>query len=76
MIIDIHEKYDVSPEWFEEQLKDALKIASPDVVEQLFLPRICELLTVYRIHNEAGAKESAMRMKVMIDSPLIDESME
>ena len=76
MIIDLHEKYDVSPEWFEEQVRNALSIAGPDVVEKLFLPRICELLAVYRINDEAGAKEAAERMKFLINSELIDAAME
>lgn len=76
MIIDLNEKCDVSPEWFEQQLKDALGIASPTVVEKLFLPRLCTLLSVYKVKNEAGAKEAAKRMKMLIDSSLIDEAME
>lgn len=76
MIIDLYEKYDVTPEWFEEQVKDALKIASPAVVEKLILPRLCTLLSVYKVKDEAGAKEAAERMKGLIDSPLIDAAME
>lgn len=76
MIIDLHKKYDVSPEWFETQVKDALAIADVSVVKKLALPRLCELLTVYRVSDEAGAKEAASRMKEHIDSPLIDEAME
>jgi len=76
MIIDLHEKYDVSPTWFEEQLKEALAVADPSIVEKLTLPRLCELLTVYRVSDESGAKEVVSRMKEHIDSPLIDEAME
>ena len=38
MIIDIHEKYDVSPEWFEEQAKRTDGWAE----------RLCELLVVIK----------------------------
>lgn len=52
MIIDLHEKYDVSPEWFEEQAKrtDGWQV------------RLCELLAVYRVQDEAGAKLAAEKM--------------
>ena len=76
MIIDLHEKYDVSPEWFEEQVRNALSIAGSDVVEKLFLPRLCELLAVYRINDAEGAKEAVERMKALINSELIDAAME
>ena len=76
MIIDLHEKYDVSPEWFETRVKEALAIADVSVVEKLALPRLCELLTVYRVSNEAEAREAADRMKELICSPLIDQAME
>lgn len=76
MIIDLHEKFDVSPEWFETQVKDALAIADAGVVEKLALPRLCTLLSVYKVKDEIGAKEAAERMKGLIDSPLIDAAME
>ena len=76
MIIDLHEKYDVTLEWFEEQVKDALAVAAPEVVEKLFLPRLCTLLAVYKVRDEAGAKDAALRMKALVDSPLIDSAME
>lgn len=76
MIIALHEKYDVNPDWFEEQVKSALTIGSPAVVEILSLPRLCELLMVYRINDEAGASEAALRMKALLDLKLIDEAME
>jgi hypothetical protein len=41
MILDLHEKYDVSPEWFEKQLRAALEVTTADVVEKLILPRLC-----------------------------------
>jgi hypothetical protein len=47
MIIDINEKFDVSPEWFEEQ-------AGRD--------RWCQLLSVYKVKDEAGAKLAAEKM--------------
>ena len=56
MIIDIHEKYDVEPAWFEGQLKAALEVTTPVVAEKLMLPRLCELLAVYKVKDEAGAK--------------------
>ena len=76
MIIDLYEKYDVTPEWFEDQVKDALTVAAPAVVEKLYLPRLCTLLSVYKVKDEAGAKEVVARMKKLIDSPLIDAAME
>ncbi len=76
MILDLHEKYDVSPEWFETQVKNALRIASPDVVEKLALPRLCELLAVYRCQDETEAKKSVARMKALINSSQIDAAME
>ncbi len=56
MIIDIHEKYDVSPEWFEEQIKR----------EDGWVERLCELLAVYKVQDEAGAREAAERMKAVV----------
>ena len=76
MIIDLHEKYDVNPEWFEKKVKDALSVADASVVEKLCFPRLCELLAVYRVKDEAGAKEAAERMKALLDNPLIDSAME
>lgn len=76
MIIDLHEKYDVNPEWFETQVKNALEITSPDVVGKLALPQLCTLLSVYKVKDEVGAKEAAEQMKAQIYSPLIDEAME
>lgn len=51
MIIDMHEKYDVSPEWFEEQARRNPKAAWAD--------RICELLSVYRVSDPSGAADAA-----------------
>ena len=76
MIIDLHEKYDVSPEWFEDQVRNALKAAHPSAVRELFLPRLCVLLSAYRVKDENAGKEAAARMKALIDSSLIDEAME
>ena len=76
MIIELYKKYDINPEWFEGQVKDALSISDASVVEKLILPRLCELLTIYRIKDEAGAKEAADRMKKLINSFLIDKAME
>ena len=76
MIIDLHEKYDVSPEWFEAQVKDALEIAEAPVVEKLTLPRLCAFLSAYRVKDEVAGKEAAQRMKALVNSTLIDEAME
>lgn len=76
MILDLHEKYDVSPEWFEEQLRVALEVTTADGVEKLTLPCLCELLAVYKVKDETGAKAAAMRMKALVESPLIDNAME
>ena len=67
MIIELQEKYDVSPEWFEEQAKrtDGWQV------------RLCELLTVYKLKDEAGAKLAAEKMQMAgIDEKLIRTAME
>ena len=51
MIIDINEKFDVSPEWFEEQ-------AGRDRWHEY----LCLLLSVYKVKDEAGAKLAAEKM--------------
>lgn len=51
MIIDINEKFDVSPEWFEEQ-------AGSDRWHEY----LCQLLFVYKVKDEAGAKLAAEKM--------------
>lgn len=67
MVIDLHEKYDVSPELFEEQAKRT------DVWQE----RLCELLTVHKLKDEAGANEAAEKMQtVLIDEKLIRTAME
>lgn len=67
MIIELHEKYDVSPEWFEEQAQRT----------DGWQERLCELLAVYRVQDEAGAKEAAEKMlTVGIDAKLIRTAME
>lgn len=76
MIIDLHEKYDVSSEWFEHQVKDALAVAEASVVEKLVLPRLCTLLSVYKVKDGTGASEAAERMKELINSKLIDAAVE
>ena len=76
MIIDLHEKYDVNSEWFEEHVREVVEIAPPSVVEKLCLSRLCTLLSVYKVKDETGAKEAAERMKKLIDSPVIDAAME
>lgn len=67
MIIELQEKYDVSPEWFEEQAKrtDGWQV------------RLCELLTVYKLKDEAGVKLAAEKMQMAgIDEKLIRTAME
>lgn len=67
MIIDLHEKYDVSPEWFEEQAKRT------DGWDQ----RLCELLTVYKLNDHAGAEMAAEKMKAAgFDEEMIRMAME
>ena len=51
-------------------------MTTPDVVEKLMLPRLCELLAIYKVRDEAGAKEAAELMKALVDSSLIDSAME
>ena len=75
MIIDLHEKYYVSPEWFEEQVKTALSVADAAIVEKLSLPRLCVLLSAYKVKDEVAGKEAAAKMKALVNSPLIDEAM-
>lgn len=55
MIIDLHEKIEVSPEWFvAEAVRDA---------KEAWSERLCEILSVYRVKDEAGAKEAADKLK-------------
>ena len=66
MIIDINEKFDVSPEWFEEQ-------AGRDRWHEY----LCQLLSVYKDKDEAGAKLAAEKMQTAgIDEKLIRTAME
>lgn len=60
----------------EEQLQAFLDVAEPSVVEKLCLPRLCMLLSAYRVKDEVGGNEAAQRMKALINSPLIEEAME
>lgn len=67
MIIELHEEYDVSPEWFEEQAQRT----------DGWQERLCELLTVYKLKDEAGAKLAAEKMQAVgIDEKLIRTAME
>ena len=53
MIIDLHEKFDVNPEWFEKQaLKDA---------KESWEARLCQLLSVYKVKDPAGAATAARK---------------
>jgi hypothetical protein len=54
MIVTINEKFDLSPEWFEEQAKRNPSDAWQD--------RLCELLTIYRGHDEAEARQIADKL--------------
>lgn len=56
MIIDLYEKIEVSPKWFEEQAKR----------KDGWAERLCEILSVYRVKDEAGAKEAAGVSDVLI----------
>ena len=54
MIIDLHEKFDVNPEWFEKQaLKDA---------KESWEARLCQLLSVYKVKDPARAATAAKKM--------------
>ena len=67
MIIELHEKYDVSPEWFEEQAQRT----------DGWQERLCELLTVYKLKDEAGAKLAAEKMIAAgVSEELIKTAME
>lgn len=69
MIVDIHEKYDVSPEWFEEQSKRDPQVAWADC--------LCQLLSIYKVRDEAGAKLTAEKMKAAgVDEAMIRAAME
>lgn len=69
MIIDLHEKYDVSPKWFEEQSKRDPQVAWTDC--------LCQLLSIYKVMDEAGAKDAAEKMKAAgIDEEMIRAAME
>lgn len=69
MIIDLHEKYEVSPEWFEEQ-----SIRDPRVA---WMDCLCQLLSIYKVRNEAGAKAAAEKMKAAgFDEEMIRAAME
>ena len=66
MILDINMKLDVSPEWFEEQ-------SGCDGWHEY----LCQLLSVYKVKDEAGAKQAAERMIAAGISPeLIKSAME
>lgn len=54
MIIDLHEKFDVNPEWFEEQSKRDPQVA--------WMECLCQLLSIYKVRDEAGAKLAAEKM--------------
>ena len=69
MILDLHEKYDVDATWFEEQCKRN--------AEEAWAERLCQLLSVYRVTDEAGAVEAVEKMKAAgVDKKLIETAME
>ena len=69
MIIDSHEKYDVSPERFEKQSAKDPKIAWEE--------KLCQLLSIYKVRDADGAKIAAEKMKAAgIDGELIRVAME
>lgn len=57
MIVTLNEKLDLSPEWFEEQAKRDPADAWQD--------RLCELLAIYRGHDETGAKQIAEKLTTL-----------
>ena len=66
MILDINMKLDVSPEWFEEQAR-----------RDGWHEYLCQLLSVYKVKDEAGAKLAAEKMQTAgIDEKLIRTAME
>ena len=66
MILDINMKLDVSPEWFEEQAR-----------RDGWHEYLCQLLSVYKVKDEAGAKLAAEKMLTAgIDAKLIRTAME
>ena len=66
MILDINMKLDVSPEWFEEQTR-----------RDGWHEYLCQLLSVYKVKDEAGAKQAAEKMIAAGISPeLIKSAME
>lgn len=69
MIIDLHEKYDIDPQCFEEQARRDAKKA--------WEYRLCELLEVYRVHDQTGTEEAAEKMIASgISEELVKAAME
>ena len=69
MIVTLNEKYDLSPEWFEEQAKRDPVDAWQD--------RLCELLAIYRIHNAKEARSIADKlMELGIDGEKVMAALE
>ncbi len=67
MILDIHEKFEVSPEWFEEQVKRS----------NGWEKRLCELLSIYKLKDLEGAMKAAEKMKAAgVNELLIKEAMD
>lgn len=66
MILDINMKLDVSPEWFEEQAR-----------RDGWHEYLCQLLSVYMVKDEAGAKLAAEKMIAAgVSEELIKTAME
>lgn len=69
MIINVNEKIDITPEWFMEQSKRNSEVAWQE--------RLCELLSVYKIHDEIGAhKAGEMLKKAGVNEELIHSALE
>lgn len=67
MILDIHEKLDVSPEWFEEQAKSKSGWAE----------RLCQLLAVYNLKDKDGARKASEKMIAAgVDKAFVDMALE
>lgn len=69
MIINVNEQFDVSPEWFDKE--------SNRNGAEAWQKRLCELLSIYRLHDEDGAKKAGEIMKRNgIDEMLVDGALE
>lgn len=69
MIINVNEQFDVSPEWFDKE--------SNRNGAEAWQKRLCELLSIYKLHDEDGAKKDGeiMKSKGMYEA-FVDEALE